>query len=58
MDHILYMEDLRGEPSDRRYNTIRRKIAAPMLPPTIAAVLGAEASENKRRMRNKEYIRR
>ena len=38
----MYTELLRGEPSDRRYNTIKRKIAAPMLPPTIAAVLGEE----------------
>ena len=42
----MYTELLRGEPSDRRYNTIRRKIAAPMLPPTIAAVLGEEEEDS------------
>ena len=45
----MYTELLRGEPRDRRYNTIKRKIAAPMLPPTIAAVLGEEDSKEKRK---------
>jgi hypothetical protein len=50
----MYMELLRGEPSDRRYNTMRRKIAAPILPPTIAAVLGADAV--KKKMKSREWL--